>query len=152
MTVDRRRARATDPRDDQPPDQPSGPIRADWRRPVLIELVSALLVVGGAVNLLLSIQVLLILARQGTPIGALAAITIALATASLAMGIAIRFGRGWIVTINVAAVLGFLELLSGDPVGLTFGAIDVFIVIALAREKPWFDWLAERRAAAEPGR
>ena len=137
------------PAPDQPSDQPSDPKPVDRRRPVLIELASALLVVGGAVDLLLSIQVLLILAQRGESIGVLAAITIALATASLAMGIAIRFGRLWLVTINVAAVLGFLELLSATPVGIVFGAIDVFIVIALTREKPWFDWLADRRAESD---
>jgi hypothetical protein len=53
-----------------------------------------------------------------------------------------------VLTLNVAAVLGFLELLSGTPVGLLFGGFDVVVVLALARERPWFDEKAlERREA-----
>jgi hypothetical protein len=121
--------------------------RAFRPRPVLVEAASAILVVGGAVNLLLSVDVLIKLAQGGTEIAVLTLITIALATLNLALGLAIRFGRGWLVTLNVVAVFGFLELLSATPVGLFFGALDVLVVLGLAREKPWFDWMAAERAA-----
>jgi hypothetical protein len=123
--------------------------RAGFRpRPVLVEIASALLVVEGAVNLLFSIQVLINLAQAGQSIELLTVISIALATLNLALGLAVRTGRGWLVTVNVVAVLGFLELLSGTPVGLFFGVLDVFVVLALARERPWFEEKAiERREA-----
>lgn len=117
-------------------------------RPVLVELASALLVVGGAFNLLLSIDALINLAQGGTDIAILVAITIALSTLTLALGLLVRFGRGWLVTINVVAVIGFLELLSATPVGLVFGALDVIVVLALVRERPWFEWSARERAEA----
>lgn len=117
-------------------------------RPVLVEIASALLVVEGAVNLLFSIQVLMNLAKAGEPIELLTVISIALATLNLALGLAVRTGRGWLVTVNIVAVLGFLELLSSTPVGIFFGALDVLVVLALVRERPWFEEKAiERREA-----
>jgi hypothetical protein len=117
-------------------------------RPILIELASALLIVGAVINLLFSIDVLNELVRGGSEFGVFAFLTIALATTSLGLGIAIRYGRLWLVTLNVSAVLGFLELMSMQPVGIFFGAIDVLIVIALVRERPWFEWLAHQRRVA----
>jgi hypothetical protein len=127
---------------------PARPQRAFRPRPVLVEIASALLVVEGAVNLLFSVQVLMNLAQAGEPIELLTVISIALATLNLGLGLAIRFGRGWLVTVNVVAVLGFLELLSATAVGVFFGALDVLVVLAVVRERPWFEEKAiERREA-----
>jgi hypothetical protein len=113
-----------------------------------VEIASALLVVEGGVNLLFSIQVLMNLAQAGEPIEMLTVISIAVATLNLALGLAVRMGRGWLVTVNIVAVLGFLELLSSTPVGIFFGALDVFVVLALVHERPWFEEKAvERREA-----
>lgn len=113
-----------------------------------MEFASAILVVGGAINLLLSVEVLMTLAQQGTEIAILTVITIALATLTLALGLAVRFGRGWLVTVNVVAVIGFVELLSQTSIGLLFGILDVIVVLALFRERPWFEWSALERAEA----
>ena len=134
-----------------PADQQPAPRRAFHPRPVLVEVASALLVVGSLVNLLISVDRLLGVAQTGGEIGVPVVITIALATLTLALGLAVRFGRGWLVAINVVAVIGFLELLSETPIGLVFGGLDVFVVLALVRERPWFDWSAQERAdAREP--
>jgi hypothetical protein len=89
-------------------------------------------------NLLISIQVLATLGGGGEEIGPLTLVTIVLATATFALGLLVRYGRAWLVAINVVAVLAFLELTSGDPVGLLFGLVDTFVVIALLVERPWF--------------
>jgi hypothetical protein len=120
---------------------------APRRRPVLVELASALLIVGGALNLLISIQVLATLGERGDEIGPLTLVTIALATATLVLGVLVRFGRAWLVAINVVAVVAFLELTSGSPIGLLFGGVDTFVVVALLIERPWF---AGHRGAPEP--
>lgn len=117
-------------------------------RPILVEVASALLVVGGAFNLLISIDGLVRFAQQGGDIGVATLITIALATLTFGLGLAVRFGRAWLLTVNVVAVIAFLELLSQTPIGLLFGAIDVIVVLALFRERPWFEWMAEVRARA----
>ncbi|MEO8273614.1 MAG: hypothetical protein ABI620_06085 [Chloroflexota bacterium] len=134
----------------EPPvaDQAPAPPRAFHPRPILVELASAVLIVGAAMNLLISIDGLLNHAQAGDDIGVPAAITIAVATMTLALGLATRVGRMWLVTVNVMAVIGFLELLSQTSIGLLFGALDVFVVLALVRERPWFEWSARQRAEA----
>jgi hypothetical protein len=129
---------------DQAPPAP----RAFHPRPVLVELASALLVVGAAVNLLISVDGLVSFAQAGGDIGVPTLITIVVATVTLALGIAVRFGRAWLVTVNVVAVIGFLELISQTSIGLLFGVLDVFVVLALFRERPWFEWSARQRAEA----
>ena len=129
---------------DQAPAKP----RAFHPRPVLVELASAVLVVGAAVNLLISVDGLVAFASAGGDIGIPTVITIVVATFTLALGLAVRFGRLWLLTVNVMAVIGFLELLSQTSVGLLFGVLDVFVVLALVRERPWFEWSARRRAEA----
>ena len=116
-------------------------------RPVLVELASAVLIVSGAMNLLISIQVLATLGQGGAEIGPLTIITIVLAAVTLLLGILVRYGHAWLVAVNVVAVVAFLELTSGSPVGLLFGAVDTFFVFALLRERPWF---AEASRQPEP--
>jgi hypothetical protein len=130
--------------DDQAPPAP----RAFHPRPGLVELASALLVVGAAVNLLISVDGLVSFAQAGGDIGVPTLITIVVATVTLALGIAVRLGRAWLVTVNVVAVIGFLELISQTSIGLLFGALDVIVVVALFRERPWFEWSARQRAEA----
>ena len=139
------------PRRGEPPiaDQaPAVPPRAFHPRPVLVELASAILVVGAAVNLLISVDGLISFAQAGVDIGIPTVITIVVATVTLGLGLAVRFGRAWLVTVNVMAVIGFLELLSQSSIGLLFGVLDVFVVLALFRERPWFEWSARQRAEA----
>lgn len=117
-------------------------------RPILVELASALLVVGSIFNLLISIDGLVLFAQGGGDIGLATIITIVLATLTFGLGLAVRFARAWLLTVNVIAVIGFLELLSQTPVGLLFGALDVIVVLALFRERPWFEWSALERTEA----
>lgn len=126
-------------------DGPGTPAVERRPRPFLVELASALLIVGGVVNLLVSSQVLVLLGLQGGGVGAPALATIVLNTVILVLGVLVRFGRAWLVAVNVIAVLAFLEFLSLTPVGIVFGTIDVLIVLALVRERPWFKWSAEVR-------
>lgn len=134
----------------EPPvaDQAPAPPRAFHPRPILVELASAILIVGAAMNLLISIEGLLNHAQAGDDIVVPTVITIAVATVTLALGLAARVGRAWLVTVNVMAVIGFLELISATSIGLLFGALDVFVVLALIRERPWFEWSARQRAEA----
>ena len=120
------------------PPAPLPPAPVPRRRPVLVELASAILIVSGALNLLISIQVLATLGTAGNDVGLLTLITVVLAAVSLTLGLLVRYGRAWLVAINVVAVVAFLELTSGSPVGLLLGAVDTFVVLALIRERPWF--------------
>jgi hypothetical protein len=110
------------------------------RRPALVELAAAILIVGGAIGVVTSAQALFQLQAEGQVVGGLEAVTIGIGLALIVLGVAVRYGRAWLVTLNVVAVIAFLELISGSIVGLFFGALDVFVVLALFRERPWFQW------------
>jgi hypothetical protein len=113
-------------------------------RPVLVELASAIMVVGGVMGVLSSVDVMSRLAAGGdSSIGPLIVLSILIGIASVALGVLIRFGRGWIVALNLTAIAAFLELTSGSIVGLVFGLLDGFVVVVLLVEQRWFRWTPE---------
>lgn len=123
-------------------------------RPVAVLVASAFLVVNGLVSTVLSISVAGELGDQVPGIAPLAAVSIALGLATTILGVLLHFGRGWLVTLNVAAVAGFLELTSGLPAGWISGGLDVAVVIVLLWHRPWFAWspsTADGRDEGEAG-
>jgi hypothetical protein len=108
---------------------------------VLIELAAAILVVGGLMSVLSSVEVVAHLATRGDAVEPLAVLTLAIGLASVILGILVRFGRAWIVALNVVAVAAFLELTSGTIVGLLFGGLDLFVVLVLLLEQRWYRWV-----------
>lgn len=137
----------TAPRAGDPVPEPTRP-----PRPVLVELASALLVVTGVFTL--------ILALAAPPVSdpalvqttdAVALLAVLLGLVGIVLGILTRTGRAWLVTINVVAVEGFLELTSGAASGVLFGALDVFVLVVLLVNRPWFQWRADDEAASRPG-
>ncbi|HJW23137.1 MAG TPA: hypothetical protein VJ506_11970 [Candidatus Limnocylindrales bacterium] len=109
-------------------------------RPALVELAAAILVVGGVLSILSSIEVVLTLGQQGQPVDALSLLSLAIGLGFVVLGVLARYGRAWLVAVNVVAVAAFLELISATIIGLLFGALDVFVVLALFWERPWFQW------------
>lgn len=66
---------------------------------------------------------------------------------SIAVGVLIRSGRGWVLTLNVAAIYAFLYLSAlPDPSGLVFGLVHLFVVGALIARRSWFDEMKAWRA------
>lgn len=130
---------------DEPPLRPS--------RPAWVELAAAILIVGGALGLFGALSSVGSLPAGAEPFFVLAA---ALSAGSIVAGLLVRLGRLWLVAVNYVAVLGFLDLLGagGSPLAFMLGASDVFVVVILFLQKPWFDamsrWLSSRRPA--PGR
>lgn len=116
-------------------------------RPAAVELAAALLIVGGAISVLAAVTSTSSL-PPGT--GPILALTVALAIGSIAVGLLVRLGRFWLVAVNYAAVLGFLDLLGAgaSPLALMLGLADIVVVVILFRHKPWFDALRQRRATA----
>ncbi|HEX7950720.1 MAG TPA: hypothetical protein VF494_10260 [Candidatus Limnocylindrales bacterium] len=112
-------------------------------RPVLVELAAAVLVVGALLSIVSSIEVVFRFASEGQPTDPFAAITTGVGLGLLVLGLLVRSGRAWLVTVNVVAVVAFLELISSSIVGLLFGGLDVFVLLALVRERPWFEWRPE---------
>lgn len=116
-------------------------------RPILVELAAAWLIIGGVLSVLLTIETLTNLADAGSADGGLAVLTLLIGIGIVVLGLLVRTGRAWLVTVNAAAILGFLELSSLTAQGLLFGALDVFVVLALFRERPWFAWRSEQPEA-----
>lgn len=112
-------------------------------RPAAVELAAAILIVGGVVGIVTAIGGWL----SGT-VDPFAWVGLALNLGSVVLGLATRYGRLWIVTLNFAAVLGFLDVLgsAASPQALMIGIAEVIVVVILLRQKPWFDAVAEARA------
>jgi hypothetical protein len=107
-------------------------------RPVLVELAAAVLVVGGALSFLTSIEAVAAMASRGGVDGSVALATLAIGALSVILGVFLRTGRAWLIGVNAVAIAGFLELTSGTVVGLVYGALDVFVVLALVATRDWF--------------
>jgi hypothetical protein len=127
-------------------------IAAARRRPVLVEIASAILIVSGVLNLITTIDVLFRLAGRGESIGGLTVSSIVISTVTIGLGLAVRAGRAWLLALNVIAVFAFLELTSGTPVGLLFGALDLVVVLALLSQRPWFQRPGPELASPEEAR
>jgi hypothetical protein len=127
-----------DPTGDEPDAAPPS-------RPAAVELGAALLIVGGVISALSAVSNISSL-PPGT--GPILALTVALAIGSIVVGLLVRLGRFWLVAVNYAAVLGFLDLLGAgaSPLALMLGLADITVVVILFRCKAWFDALRLRRS------
>lgn len=120
-------------------------------RPALVELAAAILIVGGTLQLFSGIATLPSVPPGAEPFAGLA---LALDAVSIGSGLLARTGRAWLVALNVAAILGFLDLLGsgGSPLLLMLGVAEVVVVALLLARKPWFDamslWRADQTARA----
>jgi hypothetical protein len=107
-------------------------------RPVLVELATAILIIGGALGFVTSIEAMSRMADLGTLEISVASLSFFIGAASVVLGLLLRTGRAWLVGVNLIAIAGFLELISGTVVGLLYGALDVFVVLALVATRDWF--------------
>lgn len=131
-----------------PSGPPARPVASKPARPPAVELAAAILIVGGTVNLVGAV-----LAAGGGGTGdPFLWLTVALNVASVVLGLFARVGRLWLVTVNFAAILGFLDLLGGsvNPAAVMLGLAEILVVVILFRHKPWFDALraADRDAGS----
>jgi hypothetical protein len=121
-------------------------------RPVLVELATAILIVGGALSFVTSIEGLSRLADRREAELSVATLSLFIGAVSVALGLVLRTGRAWLIGINLVAIAGFLELVSGTVVGLLYGALDVFVVLALIATRDWFDQPLTPPTASPPTR
>jgi hypothetical protein len=116
-------------------------------RPPAVELAAAILIVGGLVNL---VGALIAAVTRVDAVDPFLWLTVGLNITSVILGILTRLGRWWLVTVNFAAILAFLDLLgaSVNAAALMLGLAEILVVIILIRQKPWFDDLGAWRASA----
>jgi hypothetical protein len=125
---------------DAPPPDPTRvqPVRPP--RPITVEASAALMVVSGALATITTVEAWLALDASGGTSGGLLLLSLAIGIGMTALGVLVRFGRAWLVAVNVMAIAGFLELTSGSVQGWLFGGMDVAVVVMLLRDRPWFHW------------
>jgi hypothetical protein len=118
------------------------------RRPPLVEMAAALLIVSGAIQLL---SVVGAVATGNLPpnAGALLALTVAIDAATIVAGFLTRAGRLWLLVVNYVAVIGFLDLLRSTQsiVALVLAVVDLVVLYVLFTNRDWFD--RSRREARE---
>jgi hypothetical protein len=125
------------------------PLRPE--RPGPVELAAAILIVGGALGMLSGLASL---AQAPGTSPTLALVTVVLNLFQVALGLFVRHGRLWLLTVNYAAVVGFLDLLAGTAsvTSLILGLGEVVVVIVLLASKPWFDAMRRWRNEDAPRR
>jgi hypothetical protein len=145
-SVDRRER----PGEDVPRAAADTPVRPP--RPIAVELASALLVINGLISALTSVLVAGRIAETVSGIEPLAMLMIGIGLGTAVLGLLTRYGHAWIVTINVAAVAGFLGFTSATVQGLLAGVVYVTVVLLLLWTRPWFAWSpdADDEAQADP--
>jgi hypothetical protein len=124
--------------DDAPPPEP-------MRRPWLIELAAAILIIGG-------LQSLLTAPDPFVPgLGILPWLLLGLAVLTIVVGVLVRAGRAWPLALNVTAIVLFLEATAlPSPFAVLFLVLDAIVFIALVRHRAWFE--RERAGEPRPGR
>lgn len=127
------------PDGDVPPPEP-------MRRPWLIELAAAILIVGG-------LQSLLTVPDPFAPgAGIVPALLFGLAAATVVVGLLVRAGRAWILALNVTAIVLFLEVTAlPSPYAVLFIALDAIVFVALVRHRAWFERPRSRTPVAAQG-
>ncbi len=118
----------------EPLDASIVPAPARPRRPVLIELGAAILIVGGLTGLLGTFTTL------DPASGPLDLLFAGLALLTVVVGLLVRLGRAWILDLNVVAVALFVEATAlPSAVAVVFVALDTVVLFALIRHRTWFD-------------
>jgi len=120
------------------------------RRPALVEMAAALLIVTGAIQVL---SVVGAIATGNLPqdAGGLLALTVAIDVATIVAGFLTRAGRLWLLVVNYVAVLGFLDLLRSTQsiVALVLAVVDLVVLYVLFTHREWFD-RSRREGLEEP--
>lgn len=120
-------------------------------RPLAVELAAATVIITGIVSILQSVEVVATLAQTGADDLTLAALSLGIGVATVVIGVLLRVGRAWLIGVNLLAIAGFLELISGSAVGILFGLLDVLVVAVLVAHRSWFSWSADASGDATPG-
>lgn len=120
-------------------------------RPVLVELASAILIVGSITALMgLGIQQLVapnLPADAGLGVLLIAAVDLV----TFAIGLLIRAGRWWRLCINAVAIAMFLYLTRfPNPIAVLYLVLDTVVFFALMRHRAWFDWDPAQATGSAP--
>lgn len=115
-------------------------------RPRLVELASAILIIGSFIDGAISFEGMLRATTAEARLFGTASVLVA--AGLIALGFLIRGGRAWLLTLNVVAVAAFLALQSVTLGGIFAAMIDMVVVGILLRERAWFQWSPDAQTGA----
>jgi hypothetical protein len=129
----------------EPPDEPTdstvAPTPVRPRRPILIEIAAAIMIIGGVTALLGVVSGTLTRGPDPDAATPIIALIVALDVLTIVVGITIRTGRAWILALNVVAIEIFLYLTAlPSAMAVLYTVLDAIVLFALIRHKWWFDW------------
>jgi hypothetical protein len=113
-------------------------------RPAMVEAAAAILIVVGVAGI--AAQVLAIVGGTAVPSAGAEPILLlqyALIVLTIVIGLLVRAGRSWLLSVNVVAVILFLDLTavpSGNVFALIFSVLDAIVFVTLIRHRWWFEW------------
>ena len=122
------------------------------QRPLIVELATAVLVVGGAFGIIQRIINPLVVLNGPPAIDLISVISFALDLLSIAAGFLLRRGRTWVLAANVAAVFAFLHLTLQNLPGIAFAALYLFVVVITFLARDWFRAMADWRVTVAEDR
>jgi hypothetical protein len=132
---------ATTTPDDEIPDSSVVPEPERPPRPILVELGSAILIVGGFTAILGWLGAQIAGATIPADAGLLPAIVVGLNVVAIVTGVLIRNGSHWRLCVNIVAVAIFLYLSAfPNPMAVFFGFLDTIVFFGLIRHRAWFEW------------
>lgn len=133
-----------EPLDSSIPPEPERP-----PRPVLVELGSAILIVGGITAIMGGLVSLAFGSELPASAGLLPIIVVALNVITIVTGVWVRSGRYWRICINIVAIAMFLYLTAfPNPIAMFYLALDTVVFFALMRYRHWFDWKPPTRSTS----
>jgi len=110
-------------------------------RPVLVDLGSAILIVGGITAIVGWLGAQIAGAGIRADAGLLPVIVVGLNVVSIVTGILIRQGRYWRLCLNIVAVVVFLYLTAfPNPIAVFYLFLDTIVFFGLIRHRAWFYW------------
>jgi hypothetical protein len=134
--------KSTEPTDSTAPPAPERP-----PRPILVEVSAAILIVGGLTAIVGSVGGGLYGGTVNPTPPAILALFLVLDVLTVAVGVLIRRGRGWVLALNVVVVVLFVEFLAlPSAIAVLYLVLDSVVLFALIRHRWWFDWRADDEA------
>jgi hypothetical protein len=131
--------RPVEPTDSTVPPKPERP-----PRPILVEVSAAILIVGGLTAIVGSVGGSLYGGTANPTPPAILALFLLLDVLTVAVGVLIRGGRGWVLALNVVVVVLFVEFLAlPSAIAVLYLVLDSVVLYALIRHRWWFDWRAD---------
>ena len=124
-------------------------------RPAMVEAAAAILIVVGVAGI--AAQVLAIAGGTAVPSAGAEPILLlqyALIVLTIVIGLLVRAGRAWLLSVNVVAVILFLDLTavpSGNVFALIFSVLDAIVFVTLIRHRWWFEWRPPAPGTGEAG-